>query len=184
MLFNYDKIDSKKLSVLVRVSQEKNMYSSAELGKAVSDIVKIVLTDECFRSYSEDWQSEMFMDACLAIYKSFPNAKTDVNNVFNYFYTIAFNSCRSSVKKLKSKVALSLDDENAAQVSPVAMREKRRATRGMLERNEGNIICKVKKMVLLKNAVNRAVDTALENIKVSKINALVKIAKANREAIC
>lgn len=180
----YDKVDSARLYVLVKVAQEKNMYSSVELGKAVSDIVKIVLSSDQFNGYSEDWQSEMFMDACLSVYKSFPNVDAGRGNLFNYFYTIALNSCKRTVKKLNSRASLPLDEENASGITSVALREKRKATRGMFEKNEENMIGRIKKMVLLKNAVNRAVETALDGIKVSNINALVRMARANREAIC
>lgn len=183
---DYQLIDPVRLKVLIVWARQHSNFTSAELGDYVSNIVKIVLNGESFRCYTEDWQLEMFANASLALMNSLQTADLERENLFNYFYTVATNSCKHTLVKLKKDNLLPLNEESEEASNPVMLKQKRKATRGLVEHNEREVIkyVRFKKMVLLQNAVGRAVAVALESMSCNDVNKLLTIARRNREAVC
>ena len=169
-----ERIDKTRLDILIMWAKVKDNYTNPELGGYVSAIVKIVLSQDCFRLYSEDWREELRSEATLNVLNSLKNVKTGEGDAFSFIYGVAQNTCRRHLLKLKNgNVPLSDEVFSDTQAVP---------TKASYRKN--NPYKQIKKMVLLKNAVGRSVQNALESFKISQINYLIRMAKANREAIC
>lgn len=178
----YRKIDPERLRELVGDARERRDFSDPELGRFVSDLCKIVLSSGCFRGYTEDWQLDMFGDACLAVFSAMGTADTG-RNLFSYFYTVAANACKRSLKR-RVRDTVPLDDySQAREVEPFCLRNRRRLLRGLVEANERKVVplARMRKMARLERAVGRAVERALAKADGRRISALVEISRRNRE---
>lgn len=181
----YRKIDPERLRVLIENAREKEDFSSPELGEFVSDLCKIVLRSGNFRGYTEDWQLDMFGNACLAVFSGMRTAEPGKGkNLFNYFYTIAANACKRSLKRFtRDSVAFDEEYSQTKAVEPFYIRNRRRMLRGLVEANERKVVslARARKMVRLEKVVGQAVGCALEHLEQKQIDGLLKISKRNRE---
>lgn len=178
----YRKIDPERLRELVASARARGDCSDPELGAFVSDLCKIVLSSGCFRGYTEDWQLDMFGDACLAVFSAMETADTG-RNLFSYFYTVAANACKRSLKR-RVRDTVPLDDRSQARaVEPFCLKDRRRLLRGLVEVNERKVVplARMRKMAKLERAVGRAVERALAEADGERIAGLVGISRRNRE---
>lgn len=183
-----DSIDETRFNELIAEAQRSDDCSSAELGEMVSELCKRVLVRDNFVGYSEDWQMEMFGEATLAVFKAISRTtRTDAGTTFNYLYTVVVNSFKKSILRLK-RLPLPMEiDENCGQVTdPFYMRNRRRIVRGILDRNEDEIIsaAQTRKEPLLRNVIGRAARAFELTLKPKQIDELLQIARKNREALC
>lgn len=181
----YDRIDPERLLALVADARRRDDFSSPELGSFVANLCKMVLCSGCFRGYTEDWQADMFGDACLAVFSGMRTADLERRGgkFFNYFYTIATNACKRSLKR-RVRDTVPLDEFSQARaVEPFHIRNRRRLLRGLVEANEGRIVrlAAARRMARLENVVGKAAEIVSGRMDSGEIDELTELSRKIRE---
>lgn len=170
--------DEKRFDILIRVANMTGNYHIEEIGKNISTIADIVLKQACFRSYPDEWRSEMRSVAYEYMMDALKNVDTTKGRTFTYLFGIATRACGRHVGRLKGKTVPLPDVEFTDGESLLG------GALPVVKYNKENPCNRIKKAVLLKNVINRAVETVIETFNIKQIDALISSARANREAIC
>lgn len=189
----YEKVDQERLKELFVAAKARGDFSDNDLGECVKNIVRIVLSAESLAGYTEDWQLEMFGNACYAIFKGMNSADgSDGRKLFNYFYTAARNSCKKTLNRLKrNDMAMGAYEEAVTEKDtvPFYLRNRRRLLRGVFERGAPEVfrlsrLTRKERQPMLARIVNRAVSAVSERFDGDRISELLERAKQVREASC
>lgn len=189
----YEKINLERLKELFNAAQERGDFSDNALGKCVDNIVRIVLSAESLVGYTEDWKLEMFGNACYAVYRGMRTADgSDGKKLFNYFYTIARNSCKNTLGKLKrDDMAMGSYDEIVTKrdIEPFHVRNKNRLLKGVFERGAPEAfrcarLTRKERQPRLARIVNRAVAAVSEGFEEDRITELLERARTIRGTEC
>lgn len=193
LAMKYEKVNPERLKELFNAARERGDFSDNALGECVKNIVRIVLSAESLAGYTEDWQLEMFGNACYAVYRGMKTADgSDGRKLFNYFYTTARNSCKNTLGKLKrNDMAMGAYEDIVTETAlePFHLRNKSRLLRGVFERGAPEAfkaarLTRKERQPMLERIVNRAVSSVSEGFDEERISKLLERARTIRGAEC
>lgn len=171
------KFDEKRFETLIRAANMTGNYHIEEIGRNLSTIADVVLSQPCFREYSEEWRGEMRSVAYEFMMDALKNVDASKGRAFSYMFNIANKACGRQVKKLKKVIVY--DSDGAAR-----MRDETGFSIGgalpVTKYRKENPCNRIKKAVLLRNVINRAAEAALEMMDFEQIDALLERAARNR----
>ena len=191
----YEKVDNRKLTELIRKAVESGDYSDPQLGYYVSSIAEIVLKSPNYVGYTDDWKLEAYSEACYDMFMAMPKVELDdPNKVFNYMYTTASNRIGHVMEDFNEKLEgdLNIKEENKGVLEPFYVRnrkrllkEKRKSTRGMFEATKEIVIANVKKSALadIKGVIGRACRSFSEGLSTRRLQQLIKLSRKGKEIL-
>lgn len=186
------KFDEKRFEILIQAANRTGRYHIEDIGRGISTIADVVLAQACFKDYTEDWLAELRSVAYEYMMDALKNYDPSKGRAFTYLYGIASNACGRRLKKLK-RVTLAKElmieyqngndyitrDDN----SGVHSQRPFFSIGGVMpvtKRRKENPCNSIKKAVLLRNVVNRAVAEAVEGFPAEQIDNLIELARKNR----
>ena len=181
------KLDEKRLEILIRAAQMTGNYHIEEIGNNISTIADVALSQPCFRNYFDEWRGELRSVAyeyMMSALKTFDDTK---GSAFTYLYGIAMKACGRYIKKLKRSIFVRLPDSPSASDAPkkneVSAQESLYSLGGAMpvrKYRKENPCNWVKKVVRLRNVINRATELAIETMNIEQIDDLLERAVRNR----
>ena len=183
------KFDERRFETLIMAANMTGNYHIEEIGRDLSTIADVVLSQPCFRDYSDEWRGEMRSVAYMHMMDAIKNVDTSKGRAFSYMFNIANKACRRQVNKLKRyenmlpRVCEHPDVRviqnrlsNPAVISELSLG----GVLPVMKYKKENPCNRIKKAVLLRNVINRAVEAAIEMMEFEQIEALFERAARNR----